>query len=183
MLDTPKANRLHIAIFGKRNAGKSSLINAITGQDTALVSEIPGTTTDPVYKTMELLPVGPVVFIDTAGLDDEGTIGELRIKKALEVMDKTDIAILVFDSSCQDTSMETDYFSQLMDRKIPVIGVINKIDNFDIDTKPYEEKYKIPFVKVSAEKRINIGMLREKIQENAPVDYERSTIAGDIIKP
>jgi iron-only hydrogenase maturation protein HydF len=95
--DTPRSERLHIAIMGRRNAGKSSLINALTGQEIAVVSPIKGTTTDPVYKSMELLPLGPVVFIDTAGLDDEGDLGELRKKKTLDVLHKTDVAVLVVD--------------------------------------------------------------------------------------
>ena len=94
--DTPRANRLHIGIFGKRNSGKSSLINVLTGQNISVVSDKAGTTTDPVYKSMELHPVGPVVFIDTAGFDDEGELGQLRVKKTEEILDKTDIAILVF---------------------------------------------------------------------------------------
>ena len=94
---TPRANRLHIGIFGKRNAGKSSLTNALTGQEISVVSEHPGTTTDPVYKSMELHPVGPVVFIDTAGFDDEGELGKLRVEKTREILDKTDVAIVIFD--------------------------------------------------------------------------------------
>ena len=97
MHDTPKGSRLHIAIFGRRNAGKSSLINALTNQDVALVSEVPGTTTDPVYKAMEILPLGPVMIIDTAGIDDVGTLGALRVERTLQVLHKTDIAVLVID--------------------------------------------------------------------------------------
>ncbi|MCF0120441.1 MAG: 50S ribosome-binding GTPase, partial [Oscillospiraceae bacterium] len=97
--DTPRAERLHIGIFGRRNSGKSSLINCLTGQDIALVSDAPGTTTDPVYKSMELHPVGPVVFIDTAGFDDEGALGALRIERTADVVGKTDLAIMVIDGS------------------------------------------------------------------------------------
>lgn len=97
--ETPSANRIHIGFFGKRNSGKSSLVNAVTGQDLAVVSDVKGTTTDPVYKAMELLPLGPVVIIDTPGIDDEGTLGELRVKKSRQVLNKTDIAVLVVDSS------------------------------------------------------------------------------------
>ena len=96
--DTPRAGRLHIGIYGRRNAGKSSLINALTGQDIALVSDAPGTTTDPIYKSMELHPVGPVVFIDTAGFDDEGTLGRLRVERTAGVVDKTDVGIIVIDN-------------------------------------------------------------------------------------
>lgn len=182
MIDTPRANRLHIAIFGRRNAGKSSLINAITGQKIALVSEHAGTTTDPVYKAMELLPIGPIVMIDTAGLDDEGALGELRIQKTKEVMEKTDLALLVFTPENMNFSLEDEWYNELKLRKIPTIGVINKCEEQNIDLQTYEEKFQIPFVKVSAKEGINIGKLKEKIQENAPLDFERETILGDIIK-
>lgn len=189
MFDTPKGNRLHIAIFGRRNAGKSSLINAITNQDIALVSEVAGTTTDPVYKTMELLPIGPVVIIDTAGLDDEGKIGELRIKKTKEVMDKTDLAILLFTPEIYNNKLELDWYSELKKRNIPVIGVINKVDKItsgnlsDINMERLKSEFPIPFVGISAKNKINIGKLKEAIQENAPSDFEMRTILGDIIKP
>ena len=186
MQDTPKANRLHIAIFGRRNAGKSSLINAITGQEIALVSNVAGTTTDPVYKTMELLPLGPVVLIDTAGLDDSGEIGELRVKKTKEVMDKTDLAILLFTSNDSDFSLEKEWYSELIQRNIPVIGVINKIDELISETDQtsiLEETFDIPFVKVSAKDKTNIGKLKEAIQTYSPLDFERDTIIGDIVKP
>lgn len=181
MIDTPRANRLHIAIFGRRNAGKSSLINAITGQKIALVSEHAGTTTDPVYKAMELLPIGPIVMIDTAGLDDEGALGELRIQKTKEVMDKTDLALLVFTPENMNFSLENEWYNELKLRKVPTIGVINKCEEQNINIQTYEEKFQIPFVKVSAREGINIGKLKEKIQENAPLDFERETILGDII--
>jgi [FeFe] hydrogenase H-cluster maturation GTPase HydF len=183
MQDTPKANRLHIAIFGRRNSGKSSLINALTGQDIALVSDLAGTTTDPVYKTMELLPIGPVVIIDTAGLDDTGKIGELRIKKTREVMDKTDLALLVFTDDTSDLSSELQWFKDLKERNIPVVGVINKIDSSDVDLTVLQNKFDIPFVKVSAKNKLNIGKLKESIQINAPTDFEKSTIIGDLLKP
>lgn len=183
MQDTPKANRLHIAIFGRRNAGKSSLINALTGQDIALVSSFAGTTTDPVYKAMELLPLGPVVIIDTAGLDDSGEVGELRIKKTKEVMDKTDLALLVFTSDSPNLSFEKEWFEELKERKIPVIGVVNKIDLGDMIIDDLKETFDVPFIKVSAKDRKNIGKLKESIQVNAPIDFELPTIVGDILKP
>lgn len=126
--DTPRSSRLHIAIFGRRNAGKSSLINAITRQDTAVVSPVGGTTTDPVYKAMELLPLGPVVFIDTAGLDDEGELGELRNKKTLEVLAKTDIALIVIDASKGVTSFDRHIAELIQGSGIPSIAVMNKAD-------------------------------------------------------
>ncbi len=140
--DTPRANRIHIGLFGCRNAGKSSLINALTGQNLAIVSDTPGTTADPVFKSMELHPVGPVVFIDTAGFDDEGELGQLRVKKTAEIIDRTDLAIVVIDGTAPDPQPESDlnpssgisadlnqqWVRQLQDRKIPVITVINKWD-------------------------------------------------------
>jgi [FeFe] hydrogenase H-cluster maturation GTPase HydF len=183
MIETPKANRLHIGIFGKRNSGKSSLINAITGQDIAVVSGVAGTTTDPVYKAMELLPVGPVVIIDTAGLDDEGAVGSLRVKKTREVIDKTDLALLVFDLRDNDISLEREWYRQLKERNIPVIGVINKIDTGTGDTEYLDGEFNIPFVQVSAKERTNIGRLKEAIQNYAPADFERNTIVGDILNP
>lgn len=183
MLDTPKANRLHIAVFGKRNAGKSSIVNALTNQSISLVSDIPGTTTDPVFKSMELLPLGPVVIIDTAGLDDEGDLGELRIQKTLEVMDRTDLALLVFTGENKNLSMELQWYKELKNRKVPMIGVINKIDVVDVELNIYKENFDIPFVKISANSRINITGLKEAIVENAPTDFEIPTIVGDLLKP
>ncbi|MTI70417.1 MAG: [FeFe] hydrogenase H-cluster maturation GTPase HydF [Firmicutes bacterium] len=182
MINTPKSNRMHIAIFGKRNSGKSTLINAITGHNIALVSDLAGTTTDPVYKAMELLPIGPVVIIDTAGLDDEGSIGELRIKKTKEVMDKTDLALLLFDDN-KNISLEKQWYDELKNREIPMIGVINKIDVNNGDTSHITDAFDIPFVKVSAKDKLNIGKLKEAIQLNAPSDFERNVIVGDILKP
>ncbi|MCB2293262.1 [FeFe] hydrogenase H-cluster maturation GTPase HydF [Clostridium algoriphilum] len=183
MQQTPNSNRLHIAIFGKRNVGKSSLINALTSQDIALVSSLAGTTTDPVYKAMELLPIGPVVLIDTAGLDDEGEIGELRIKKTKEVMDKTDLALLVIDGDGADLSFEKVWYEDLKERKIPVVGVINKIDKNDILIEHIQKVIDISFVKVNAKDRLNIDELKKAIMAAAPEDFEKSTIVGDIVKP
>lgn len=182
MIDTPRANRLHIAIFGRRNSGKSSLINAITGQNTALVSDYAGTTTDPVYKSMELLPMGPVVIIDTAGLDDLGEIGELRIKKTKEVMDKTDLALLVMTAEIDDYSLEIEWYRELKDRGIPIIGVLNKIDMASVDVKKLERLFDMPFTCVSAAENTNIDKLKSAIQEMSPLDYEMPTIVGDVIR-
>ncbi len=129
MQDTPKGERLHIAIFGKRNAGKSSLINALTKQDVALVSDLPGTTTDPVYKAMEILPLGPVVLIDTAGLDDEGQLGLLRVEKSKAVLNKTDLAILVIDGQSELTEFDVKIFQEIKAKNIPIVVVVNKIDS------------------------------------------------------
>ena len=183
MQGTPNSNRLHIAIFGKRNVGKSSLINALTAQDIALVSDIAGTTTDPVYKAMELLPIGPVVIIDTAGLDDKGEIGELRIKKTKEVMDKTDLALLVIDGDDSDLLLESEWYEDLKTRKIPVVGVINKVDKGDVKLEAIQKVINIDFVKVSARDKVNIDGLKRAIMKMAPEDFEKSTIVGDIVKP
>lgn len=179
---TPKSNRLHIAIFGKRNVGKSSVINALTNQKTSIVSDTLGTTTDPVSKAMELAPLGPVVLIDTAGIDDEGALGELRIEKTLDIIDKTDIALLVMTGENEDITIETKWISILKDRKIPVVGVINKIDKFDVDENLYEEKLNLPFVKISAKEKKNIDLLKESIIKYSPLDFERNTLVGDIVK-
>ena len=127
MNKTPKANRLHIGIFGKRNAGKSSLLNKLVNQDVSIISEIAGTTTDPVEKTMEFLPLGPVVFIDTAGIDDTNELGLLRVEKTKKIFDRTDIAIIVCDYNGWD-DYETGLFENFKEREIPTIAVINKND-------------------------------------------------------
>ncbi|ERK28836.1 [FeFe] hydrogenase H-cluster maturation GTPase HydF [Clostridium intestinale] len=183
MLDTPKANRLHISFFGKRNAGKSSLVNALTNQDIALVSDTPGTTTDPVFKAMELLPLGPVMIVDTAGLDDEGALGELRIKKTFDIMDRTDLAILVFTGESTDFSMEMKWKEELTKRNIPIIGVINKIDQFSLDEASLKSDFDIPFVSLSAKEKKNIGSFKQAIIDVAPTDFELTAIVGDILRP
>ena len=127
MIGTPKANRLHIGIFGKRNAGKSSLLNALVNQDISIVSDIAGTTTDPVEKTMEFLPLGPVVFIDTAGVDDVGDLGGQRIEKTKKIFDRTDIAVIICDYNGWD-EYEIKLFDEFQLRNIPVIAVVNKQD-------------------------------------------------------
>lgn len=181
--NTPKANRLHISIFGKRNAGKSSLINALTNQSLSVVSDIPGTTTDPVLKAMELLPLGPIVLIDTAGLDDTGSLGELRIKKTKEVIDKTDLGILVFDACSENILKESEWYTNLKEKNIPIIGVINKIDLSKKNCKFIKSHFPIPFVEISAKEKKNISGLKKLLIDNAPIDFEMPTILGDIIKP
>ena len=119
--NTPSAERLHIGIFGKRNAGKSSVINAMTGQNLAIVSDVAGTTTDPVQKAMELLPLGPVVMIDTPGLDDVGELGKMRVEKAYQVLQKTDIAVIVIDASVGETAEDAAILAEIQKRSIPYI--------------------------------------------------------------
>ncbi|MDU6040782.1 MAG: [FeFe] hydrogenase H-cluster maturation GTPase HydF [Clostridium butyricum] len=181
MYNTPKSNRLHISIFGKRNAGKSSLINALTNQSLSVVSEIPGTTTDPVSKSMELLPLGPIVLIDTAGLDDNGLLGELRIEKTLKVIEKTDLGVLVFDACSNDLKNELTWYADLEKKKIPTIGVINKIDLCNDNCKLIKSNFNIPFVEISAKEKINISGLKKLLIDNAPIDFEMPTILGDIV--
>ena len=127
--ETPSANRVHIGIFGKRNAGKSSVINALTGQDLAVVSDVKGTTTDPVYNAKELLPMGPVILIDTPGIDDEGVLGVLRVKKARQVLNKTDVAVLVADMV--KTEADDELIALFRSKNIPYIVAYNKSDLLD----------------------------------------------------
>ncbi|MCK4259868.1 MAG: [FeFe] hydrogenase H-cluster maturation GTPase HydF [Halanaerobiales bacterium] len=187
MQNIPKASRLHIGVFGRRNAGKSSLINALTNQNLALVSEIAGTTTDPVYKAMELLPIGPVVMIDTAGIDDVGTLGELRVKKTIEVIRKTDLAVLVLEPEVGIGSYEEELLVKFKDRKIPVVIAMNKSDlihnNSDELINQVQSETGIRPIMVSAEQKQGIEPLRDEIAKNAPTDYEKDTIIGDLINP
>lgn len=183
MYNTPKSNRPHISIFGKRNVGKSSLINALTNQSLSVVSDIPGTTTDPVFKSMELLPLGPIVLIDTAGLDDTGSLGELRIEKTKEVIEKTDLGVLVFDACNRDLTNECEWYNDLKEKNIPTIGVINKIDLSKKNCEFIKSNFNIPFVEISAKENINLSGLKKLLIDNAPIDFERPTILGDIINP
>lgn len=184
--ETPRANRLHIALFGKRNAGKSSIINALTGQEIALVSEVKGTTTDPVYKAMEILPIGPVVLIDTAGLDDEGELGELRKKKAMEVLTKTDVAILVIDAEIGVTDFDKDILSKIRGRNIPVIGALNKTDtnNINADTlSEMQNQLDLKLIPVSAISNKGIDLIKNELIKIVPEDEDKFKIVGDLISP
>lgn len=186
MHETPRSNRLHISLFGKRNAGKSSLINALTDQDIALVSDVAGTTTDPVYKTMEILPIGPVVIIDTAGIDDEGALGQLRINKTYNVLNKTELAIVMITPEGGIGQYERDLIDRIKEKSIPVVGVINKIDAEPVEeslVEEWESLYKIPFVKVSALEGIGIKELKEKIIKESNISKEEKVIVGDLIEP
>jgi len=179
---TPRGSRLHIAIFGRRNAGKSSLINALTNQNIAIVSDVPGTTTDPVYKSMEILPIGPVVIIDTAGIDDVGELGTLRIEKAYTVLAKTDLLLLVIDPSKGAESHEVEVIKKAKQNKVSVIGVLNKIDLFP-QTNPDElsATLNIPVIPVSAVTHKGIDELKLAMIKLAPKDWMSSTIIGDLI--
>jgi [FeFe] hydrogenase H-cluster maturation GTPase HydF len=182
MNETPSANRVHIAFFGRRNAGKSSLVNAVTGQNLAVVSEIKGTTTDPVYKAMELLPLGPVVIIDTPGIDDEGELGEKRVGKARQVLNKTDIAVLVLDGELPGGLLpaEKELLDVFMSRGIPHITVLNKSD---AASAAPEDAPKDGVFPVSAKTGENINLLKEKIAELALNKEPEQRLAADLIKP
>ena len=176
---TPTANRLHIALFGRRNSGKSSLINALTGQDTALVSDIPGTTTDPVSKAMELHGIGPCVIIDTPGFDDEGTLGEMRIERTLKAIERTDIALLL----CEETNLQVEavWMQQLKAKNIPVILILNKADiRKDISFLIEQELGEKP-LSVSAKEKQGMEDIRLAILEKLPQDFEQPSITGDLV--
>ena len=176
----PKGQRLHIALFGRRNVGKSSLINALTGQELAIVSDIPGTTTDPVAKAMEILPLGPVIIIDTAGIDDVGILGELRKKKSYEVMSKTNLILLVIDPSQGIGEFEEEVIKRAEETNTPVIYVINKIDLYP---QAKNGNFPEPKVFVSALTGEGIDELKQAIIKYAPKDWTLPTIVGDLINP
>ena len=178
---SPSANRIHIGIFGKRNAGKSSVINAITGQDLAIVSPKKGTTTDPVQKAMELLPLGPVVIIDTPGLDDDGDLGELRVEKAYQVLRKVDIALLVIDATLGVTNYDLGILEKVKEKKIPVIVAINKYDlltangsDESINTYANEAKDTIKLIDAGADK---ISILHISTKTNHNIDALKDLLA------
>lgn len=180
MNNTPSAERIHIGIFGRRNAGKSSIINALTGQDLAIVSDVKGTTTDPVLKAMELLPLGPVVMIDTPGLDDEGTLGALRIQKAYQMLNKTDIALLVVDGTVGMTPEDTAILTRIQEKKIPYLVVMNKADL--ISSSPAQDDA-VQTLWVSAQNSTNIEELKERLAHLLPSEDTARKIVGDLISP
>jgi [FeFe] hydrogenase H-cluster maturation GTPase HydF len=183
--ETPMASRFTIGIFGRRNAGKSSLINALTEQEIALTSEVAGTTTDPVYKAMELLPVGPVVFIDTAGLDDTGELGKLRIEKTYEVLRKCNLALVVADVEARITTFETEFIEQLIRRKIPCICVLNQCDKCMPDSDKLDalkQTVKIPMVCASARSGLGIDEVKKQIVANSNYEETEPALVGDLIR-
>lgn len=182
---TPSGERLHISIFGRRNAGKSSVINALTGQKLAIVSDVAGTTTDPVVKSMEILPLGPVIVTDTAGIDDIGALGELRVEKSLRVLEKTDLAILVIEAGLTPGEWENELAQRVKDRGIPMIIAANKIDvNPDVSAiEAWAKEKGLPFVAISAFTGQNIDGLKNAMISSAPEGFTEPTIIGDLINP
>lgn len=184
MNQTPASERVHISFFGKRNAGKSSVINAVSGQDLAIVSSVRGTTTDPVYKTMELMPLGPVMIIDTPGIDDEGELGALRVRKSYQVLNKTDIAILVVDSTTGKGEEELALIHRFHKKGIPYLVVYNKIDLLSgEEIKDLAMSVRPGEVLVSAADGMNIQELKEKIATLKPEDTHKYPLIQDLIEP
>ncbi len=182
--NTPAAERVHIGIFGRRNAGKSSLINALTSQNLAIVSDVKGTTTDPVAKSMELLPLGPVVLIDTPGLDDTGDLGALRVQKAHQTLNKTDIAILVVDASSGVTAEDQRILSRIREKQIPYLVAVNKSDLDSAGEIPkLPDSSAIEVLPVSAKTGQGIEKLKERIAALAPKEEENRRIVGDLLSP
>ena len=176
--ETVSAERTHIAFFGMRNAGKSSLVNAVTGQALAVVSDVKGTTTDPVKKAMELLPLGPVVIIDTPGLDDEGELGALRVQKAREVLAKTDIAVLVVDAGTGPSPQDQELLALFQERKLPHIAAYNKADLLSQrPSLPENSLY------VSAKTGENVHQLKEKLGALVGKTANQKAIVSDLLSP
>ena len=187
MNQTPMSERVHIGFFGKRNAGKSSVMNAVTGQDIAVVSDVMGTTTDPVYKSMELLPLGPVVMMDTPGIDDEGELGALRVRKSYQVLNKTDVAVLVIDATAGISPEDEALLGRIRRKKIPYLVVLNKIDlTAEEKGRQIREELGLSesgFVPVSASDGSGIRELKEKIAAAARAEEPEKYIVRDLVSP
>lgn len=179
---TPSAERTHIGIFGRRNAGKSSLINAITGQNLAIVSDTKGTTTDPVYKAMEILPLGPVMIIDTPGIDDVGELGAQRVQKAVQVLNKTDIAVLVIDSTLGPDKEDTALLERIKERKLPVIAVFTKAEA-GLDLTGFEKILGVKCMAVDSAAGTNIAALRQALAALVPDKKDPQQLVGDLVEP
>ena len=176
--DTPSANRIHIGFFGCRNAGKSSVVNAITGQELAVVSDVLGTTTDPVQKAMELLPLGPVMIIDTPGFDDVGELGEKRIQKTKQILNRTDIAVLVVDAKKGFTATDNQLLALIQEKELPYLIIYNKSDL--LEKIPKEEEHSIY---ISALEKIGIRECKEKLAHQIPTEAMTLQIVGDLLCP
>jgi [FeFe] hydrogenase H-cluster maturation GTPase HydF len=185
MEQTPKGARLHIAIFGRRNTGKSSLINALTNQQIALVSDVAGTTTDPVYKAMEILPIGAVMMIDTAGIDDVGELGALRVERTKQVLNKADLALVVLEGKSGITQYEQTLIKEIKAKNIPIIGVVNKSDILPLSPErleSWQEMINVPLVHISAKSRVGIEELKQLLIKYAPNDWQGPPIIGDLLQ-
>ena len=185
MNTTPQGERVHIAVFGRRNVGKSSLVNALTGQAVSIVSEVKGTTTDPVRKAMELLPLGPVLFIDTPGLDDEGDLGDLRVQRTYDVLNQTDIAIIVLDADTHTDRFEQDMLTRVREKNIPVVVAVNKVDRGCPDPEKLAQltaAFKAPIHAVSATTGEGIETLKLALAHIIP-DNENVRLVGDLLVP
>lgn len=184
LTNTPSGNRLHIGIFGKRNSGKSSLLNAITGQEIALVSEVKGTTTDPVSKAMEIQPIGPCLLIDTAGFDDTGDLGSMRIEKTKAVLDKTDIAVMVFTD--MEMEPEAQWIAMLKKRNIPILAVVNQVDRIEQAQeikRQIEQRFSLTPLLVSAKEKTGISQMKNEILRLMPPDFEAQSLTGSLVQP
>ena len=188
MNDTPSADRIHIGFFGRRNAGKSSLLNAVTGQNLAVVSDVKGTTTDPVTKTMELLPLGPVMMIDTPGIDDEGELGSLRVRKSYQMLNKTDVAVLVVDGKTGPMPEDEALFQKIREKKIPCALVLNKLDDEeDGDNGSGRLSSQLPpecpVICASARTGRGVNQLKECLARLGKQEENSKRIVGDLIEP
>ena len=181
---TPQAARLHIALYGRRNVGKSSLINALAGQPVALVADVPGTTTDPVRKAMELHPLGPIVLIDTAGFDDEGKVGALRNQRTCEVLAQTDLALLIVDGEPHDEDVA--WLRQLQQQEIPVVVILNKVDLLSDPAntaQQVKQRLGMEAILVSAARSEGIDALRNAIVQTAPQAAIERSLTGSLVQP
>lgn len=179
MNNTPRANRPHIALFGRTNSGKSSIINALTNQNLALVSDVKGTTTDPVYKSMEILPLGPVVLIDTAGLDDDSELGQLRIKKTLDVLNKADIVVIIADVALGLSVIEEELIEKVKAKNLPLLILFNKVDI----NQEFNIKTDYPHLYVSAKTRMNIDQVLTTLGQMKPKSDDKFRLVGDLVNP
>lgn len=175
---TPQSNKMHIAVFGRRNSGKSSLVNALTGKASLLVSDEPGTTIEPIYQYLTLKNLGTSIIVDTAGIDDPDLF---RVQKTREVMDLTDLGIMIFSDEEGDYKLEKEWAREMEKRNIPVIGVIAKTDDHYTDIDSLKTALPIPFIKLSVKRNTNLGSLRFAMSEYAPAEFERSSIVGDLV--
>ncbi len=179
---TPRGNRLHIGFFGRTNSGKSTLINMLAGQDISIVSEQSGTTTDPVYKSMELLPLGPVLLVDTAGLDDDSPLGAQRIKKTMEEIGKMDVAILVISSRQNDLELEQGYLQLFGEKNTPVVAVLNKFESGHNRLEKQISALNIPWIKLNGADQSQASLLKKLIIQHADFNFEDPSLTGGLVK-